>query len=109
MPISSHRRTSASSRSPHLPDLPTIAESGLQGFDLSTWFGVFAPAGISQEVLTRLATELAAVLQLADVRAQLANLGAEPAAMSQQQFAAFVRRELAKYEKVVKASGAKVD
>ncbi len=96
-------------RSPHLPELPTISESGLRGFDVSTWFGVFAPAGIGQDVLTRLHSELIGVLQLPDVRAQLANLGAEPAAMSPQQFAAFVRRELAKYEKVVKASGAKAD
>ena len=96
-------------RSPQLPELPTIAESGLAGFDVSTWFGVFGPATLAPDVLARLSREFAEILRLADVRTQLANLGAEPAAMSPQEFAAFVKRELAKYEKVVKASGAKVD
>ena len=96
-------------RSPQMPELPTIAESGLAGFDVSTWFGVFAPAGLPSEIVTKLNGAINAALQLPDVRSQLSNLGAEPAAYSPQQFADFVRRELVKYEKVVKASGAKVD
>jgi len=96
-------------RSPQMPELPTIAESGLPGFDVSTWFGVFAPAGLPSEIVTKLNGAINAALQLPDVRSQLSNLGAEPAAYSPQQFADFVRRELVKYEKVVKASGAKVD
>jgi tripartite-type tricarboxylate transporter receptor subunit TctC len=95
--------------SPQVPQLPTIAASGLPGFDVSTWFGVFAPAGLPPAILERLHAELSAALKQPDVRAQLANLGAEPAALSPQAFAAFVQRELAKYEAVVRASGARVD
>jgi len=95
--------------SPHVPDLPTIAASGLAGFDVSTWFGVFGPAGLPQAVLDRLHGEFADALKQPDMRAQLANLGAEPATLSPQAFGAFVKRELAKYEAVVRASGARVD
>jgi len=95
--------------SPHVPELPTIAASGLPGFDVSTWFGVFGPAALPQPVLDRLHTEFADALKQPDIRAQLANLGAEPAALSPQAFGAFVKRELAKYEAVVRASGARVD
>jgi len=96
-------------RSPQVPELPTVAESGLPGFDLSTWFGVFAPAGTPVAVVAKLNAELGAILAAADVKERLALLGAEPAGGSPEAFAAFVRTEYAKYAKVVKASGARVD
>jgi tripartite-type tricarboxylate transporter receptor subunit TctC len=96
-------------RSPYAPELPTIAASGLAGFDVSTWFGIFAPAGLPPAVLDRLYGEFADALKQPDVRTQLANLGAEPAALSPQAFSAFVKRELSKYEQVVRTSGARVD
>ncbi len=96
-------------RAASLPDVPTMAESGLPGFDVSTWFGVFAPAGTPAPIVSRLNQTLTAALKTPEMRERLARMGAEPAPMSSEQFAALVRDELAKYEKVVKFSGARVD
>jgi len=96
-------------RSPQVPELPTIAEAGLAGFDVSTWFGIFASAGTPATRVDRLNREVIAILEQADVKERLALLGAEPAGGSPQAFAAFVRTELEKYGKVVRAAGAKVD
>jgi len=96
-------------RAASLPDVPTMAESGLPGFDVSTWFGVFAPAGTPAPIVSRLNQTLTAALKTPEMRERLARMGAEPAPMSSEQFAVLVRDELAKYEKVVKFSGARVD
>ncbi len=99
-------------RSSSFPDVPTMAEAGgkdLAGFDVTTWFGVFAPAGTPSPVVARLNEELRKALLTTEMRERLAKMGAEPAPTSPAEFAAFIRTELAKYEKVVKFSGAKVD
>jgi tripartite-type tricarboxylate transporter receptor subunit TctC len=99
-------------RSPSFPELPTMAEAGgreLAGFDVSTWFGVFAPAGTPAPVVARLNDEFRKALVTPEMRERLSRMGAEPSPSTPEQFAAFVRAELAKYEKVVKFSGAKVD
>ena len=96
-------------RAPSLPDVPTMAESGVPGFDVSTWFGIFAPAGTAAPVVTRLNEAFTAALRTPDMRERLGRMGSEPAPMSSEQFAQLVRSELAKYEKVVKFSGARVD
>jgi len=96
-------------RAPSMPDVPTMNESGLAGFDVSTWFGVFAPAGTPPAVVARLNETMTSALRTPEMRERLARMGAEPAPMSSAQFAELVRRELAKYEKVVKFSGARVD
>jgi tripartite-type tricarboxylate transporter receptor subunit TctC len=99
-------------RAASFAELPTMAEAGgkdLAGFDVSTWFGVFAPAGTPPAVVEQLNSAFRAALASADMRDRLARMGAEPAPMSSQQFAAFVQRELAKYQQVVKFSGARVD
>ena len=102
-----------SRRSPALPDVPTVAEAGaalgLQRFDISTWFGLFAPAGLSADVTAKLNKAFVDALAAQDVKARLASLMAEPSPTTTQQFAAFVKAELGKYETVVKASGAKAD
>ncbi len=98
-----------SQRATSLPEVPTMAESGLAGFDVSTWFGVFAPAGTPAPVVSRLNQTFTAALKTSEMRERLARMGAEPAPMSSEQFAELVRNELAKYEKVVKFSGARVD
>ena len=98
-----------SQRSGFFPELPTVAESGLPGFDISTWFGVFAPAGTPPAIVDRLNAEFGKALASPAMRELLAKLGAEPSPLSPADFAAFVRAEQAKYEKVVKASGARVD
>jgi tripartite-type tricarboxylate transporter receptor subunit TctC len=79
------------------------------GFDVSTWFGIFAPAGTPAPVVARLNEAFTAALRTPDMRERLGRMGAEPAPMSSEQFAQLVRSELAKYEKVVKFSGARVD
>ena len=96
-------------RSDSMPDVPTMAESGLPGFDVSTWFGVFAPAGTPAAVVDRLNHAFTAALQSPEMRERLARMGAEPAPMAPAAFGQFVRAEMAKYEKVVKFSGARVD
>ena len=96
-------------RASAMPDVPTMADAGLAGFDVSTWFGVFAPAGTPPEIVTRLNSAFGAALRSPDMRERLARMGADPAPGTPEQFAALVRSELAKYEKVVKFSGARVD
>jgi tripartite-type tricarboxylate transporter receptor subunit TctC len=96
-------------RSALAPDLPTIAESGLPGFDINTWFGVFAPAKTPQSVVDRLYTEFTRALAMPDVREAMLKLGAEPVGSKPDEFAAYIKSEAAKYAKLVKASGAKVD
>ena len=96
-------------RAAAMPDLPTVAEAGLPGVSVDTWFGFFGPAGMAPDVVQRLNRAFTTALASADVRAKLAPMMAEPAPTTPEQFAAFVKAELAKYERVVKASGAKID
>lgn len=93
-------------RSSAMPELPTIAESGLSGFAIDTWFGLFAPGGTPVDVVQRLNDVFVKALQDPDVKARFAQLMAEPSPTTPAQFGAFVKAELAKYEKLVKASGA---
>ncbi len=96
-------------RSSVMPELPTIAESGLPGFAIDTWFGLFAPGGTPAEVVQRLNDVFVKALQEPDVKARFAQLMAEPSPTTPAQFGDFVKSELAKYEKVVKASGASLN
>lgn len=96
-------------RSSALPDVPTVAESGYPGFSISTWYGMWAPAGTPPAIVQRVATEVAAIVRQPEVRAQLEKLGAEPVGNSPVEFAGFTRSELSKWAGIVKASGAKVD
>ena len=96
-------------RSALAPELPTIAESGLPGFDISTWFGIFVPAGTPREVVDRLHAEFVKALAAPEVREKMVNLGAEPVGNKPEEFAAYIRTEADKYARVIKASGAKAD
>jgi len=96
-------------RSPLLPEVPTVSEAGLPGFDVTSWYGMFAPAGLPKDLLMKLNADIAAVLKSADMGTRLAALGADPAPMSPEDFGQFVREEITKWAKVVKESGAKVD
>ena len=100
-------------RAASMPEVPTIAEGGqrlgLAGFDINTWFGLFGPAGLPADVTQRLNKAFVDALDSPDIKARFATLLAEPAPTSPEQFGAFVRSELAKYERVVKASGAKAE
>ena len=92
-----------------LPDVPTMADAGLPGFDVSTWFGVFAPASTPAPIVARLNSAMTTALRSTELRERLAKMGAEPAPGTPQQFAELLRSELAKYKKLVKFSGARVD
>lgn len=96
-------------RSPMLPDTPTVAESGLAGYEVTSWYGVFAPLGLAGNLVTKLNSDVVAVLGAPDLKERLASLGAEPLPMSADDFGRFVRNDIAKWAKVVKESGAKVD
>jgi len=95
-------------RSSVLPDLPTVAES-IPGYEVSAWFGVFAPAGVPQPVVQRLNAEFVKALQQPDLRQRLASQGAEPLTSTPDEFAAYLRLEIEKWAKVVKAAGMKAD
>jgi tripartite-type tricarboxylate transporter receptor subunit TctC len=100
-------------RSTAMRDVPTMAESGadigLASFDIHTWFGLFGPARLPAETTAGLNKAFVDALNAADVKARLATLMAEPSPSSPQAFAQFVRAEHAKYERIVKASGARAD
>jgi tripartite-type tricarboxylate transporter receptor subunit TctC len=96
-------------RSPELPDVPTVAEAGVPGYEATSWFGMFAPAGTPAPVVARLNAALAKVLADPEVKKKLAEQGAEPYSEKPEQFAEFIRQETAKWSKVVKDSGASVD
>ncbi|HZY19873.1 MAG TPA: tripartite tricarboxylate transporter substrate binding protein [Ramlibacter sp.] len=96
-------------RSPELPDVPTIAEAGVPGYEATSWFGMFAPADTPAPVIARLNSALVKVLAQPEVRKKLAEQGAEPVSERPEQFAAFIRKETAKWSQVVKASGASAD
>lgn len=85
-----------------LPNVPTIAEQGLPGFEMEVWFGVWAPAATPRPVLQKLAADIRAAMTAPEVREQYAKLGIEPGTLFLDDFARFVRAEMAKYEKVVK-------
>jgi tripartite-type tricarboxylate transporter receptor subunit TctC len=95
-------------RSALMPEVPAMAET-LKGFEVDTWWGLVGPAGLPRELTARLHQAFAGALQQPEVKARFAALMAEPVANTPEQFGAFMRQELAKYESVVKASGAKVD
>lgn len=96
-------------RSPALPDVPTIAESGLPGFEASSWFGLVAPAGTPPAIIARINADVNQWLQSSEAKEKLLAQGAVPAGGTPEQFAAHIRAETEKWAKVVKASGAKVD
>jgi tripartite-type tricarboxylate transporter receptor subunit TctC len=96
-------------RSPALADVPTIAEQGFPGVEATAWYGVLAPAGTPKPIITRLHGELVKILKQPDVIQRLDGLGFEIVGSTPEQFGAYIKSEIRKWEKVVKASGAKPD
>jgi tripartite-type tricarboxylate transporter receptor subunit TctC len=101
--VSTARRSSA------LPEVPTLAESGLAGFDIGTWFGVLAPAGTPREVTTRLSTEMIKIIQSPEFRKRMDEIGAEPIGNSSDQMAAQIKAETEKFAKLVKDAKVTID
>jgi tripartite-type tricarboxylate transporter receptor subunit TctC len=92
-----------------LPDVPTIAESGVSQYHVTQWQGILAPAGTPSEIVSRLHSEIVKGIQSPDVRQRLAADGAEPVGSTPQDFAAFIKSEVARWHPVIRASGAKPD
>lgn len=96
-------------RSSSMPEVPTVAESGFKDFDVSTWYGVLAPAGTPAQVVTALNTEINKLLASQEVRDAIHAQGAEPEAMTPAKFATLLKTDYAKWKGIVEASGAKID
>jgi tripartite-type tricarboxylate transporter receptor subunit TctC len=97
-------------RSDALPNLPTIAEAGVPGYDMVGWFGILAPAGTPKDVVIKLNTEIVKILNMPDVKTRLSDLGAEPTTIvSPEQFADYIKAEISKWRDVVQRSGMRVE
>jgi tripartite-type tricarboxylate transporter receptor subunit TctC len=99
----------APQRLPALPEVPTVAEAGLPDFDVTTWYGVLAPAGTPRPVVARLNGELVKILYSADMKDKLNALGTDPVTSTPEEFAAYLRQETAKWAEVVRKAGLKAD
>jgi tripartite-type tricarboxylate transporter receptor subunit TctC len=98
---------STAKRNPVLPDVPTVSEAGVAGYDAASWYGMFAPAGIQKPALDVLSKELGRAMANRDVRAKFENDGFEPVGSTPDEFARFLPAEIAKWEKTIKAAGIK--
>ena len=96
-------------RSTLYPNLPSIAESGMPGFDLAGWYGVLAPTGTPRTVIDRLNDEFRKAINAADMKERYVTLGLEPAGSSPEQFGTFIRSELAKWGEIIKRSGTRLE
>jgi tripartite-type tricarboxylate transporter receptor subunit TctC len=92
-----------------LPQLPTFAESGLPGFEVKSWIGLLAPAATPKMIVNKLSTEIAAILKMPDTRDKLLKQEHEPMIMNPEQFAAFIRAEMARVERVIKSANIKIE
>lgn len=101
--------TPSGKRSQAILDVPTIAESGLPGFDVEPWFGIVAPAATPVEVVNRLNTEITKIMQQAEVKELLAGVGAAPSLSTPQEFAKFIDSEITRWGEVVRISGARAE
>ncbi|HEX6004823.1 MAG TPA: tripartite tricarboxylate transporter substrate binding protein [Burkholderiales bacterium] len=99
--------TTGAKRSPAAPDIPTVAESGVPGYEVTTFYGLSAPAKTPRPILDRLHNETVRALKSPDVREKLQGLGADPVGNSQEEYAAFIKSEIDKWAKVIKAAGIK--
>ena len=96
-------------RASALPDVPTVSEAGIPGYEMNTWYCVLAPAATPPDVVNKLGTEIARIVKLPQVRERLGHEGLEPAGTMPQAFAAYIKSEVAKWAKVARSAGIKID
>ena len=96
-------------RSSQMPELPTIAEQGVKGFDVNSWTGLLAPAGTPQAIIRRLYDEVAYLVKTEEMQKFILSTGAEPALMDPKEFGAYIKSELAVWSKVVKTANVRID
>lgn len=96
-------------RWPGAPEVPTMTESGLAGFEVNSWSGILAPAGTPPEIIARLSTEIARILRQKETRERLYSFGAEPIDNTPAEFAAYINAEIGKWAKVVKGAGIRIE
>ncbi len=96
-------------RSPAAPEIPTIDESGVKGFEASTWYGVQVPAGTPRSIIAALYAEISGILHQHDVAERLANQGFDVVASTPAQFSSYIRAEIPKWAEAVKKSGARIE
>jgi tripartite-type tricarboxylate transporter receptor subunit TctC len=96
-------------RVPAMPDLPTVAESGLKGYESSQWYGVLAPAGTPEDILSLLNGHIVKIMHGADMKQRLNEEGVLAVGSTRAEFAAHIKAETAKWAKVIKQSGARID
>ena len=99
----------APQRSSVLPDVPTVAEAGLKDFEVTTWYGILAPAGTPQPVVRRLNAELVKIMHAPEMKEKLTATGTEPLTSTPEEFAAYIKREIAKWGDVIRKAGVKAD
>jgi tripartite-type tricarboxylate transporter receptor subunit TctC len=99
----------APQRSPALPDVPTAAEAGLPGFEVTTWYGVLAPAGTPRPIIQRINTELIRVMNAPELQARLADLATEPRTGTPEEFGAYLREEMSKWAEVIRKAGIRAE
>jgi len=100
---------SSPKRTPAAPDIPTVAEAGVPGFEALSWFGLLAPAKTPKAIVDKLAAETQRILKLPDVSERIVALGAQPVGGTPQEYAAFIRSEIAKWQKVIRDAGVKAE
>jgi tripartite-type tricarboxylate transporter receptor subunit TctC len=96
-------------RSPELPQVPTLAEAGVSGFEMSTWYGLFVTTGTPPDVVARLQAELARILKMPDIQARLKGLGGEPGNLTPDQFAQYNRKEFERFGELIKRANIKLE
>jgi len=96
-------------RSPALPEVPTVAEAGLPDFEVTTWYGVLAPAGTPRNVINRLNGELVKIMHAPELKEKLTATGTEPLTSTPDEFAAYIQKEIAKWGDVIRKAGVKAD
>jgi tripartite-type tricarboxylate transporter receptor subunit TctC len=101
--VSSPQRAAAA------PEIPTVAEAGVPGFEALSWFGLVAPAKTARPIVAKLAVETQRILKLADVNERIVGLGAQPVGGTPAEYAAFIRSEIAKWQKVIRSAGVKIE